>query len=390
MERIPRRVWARRTLAAVPPVAVLLLLGVAVSATVLVPEVRRLVSPTATSVSASSSGGVVRAAAAVLRVTGTDSFQALSPALVTVDAESAGESEARRGGGFIWDNAGHIVTSANLVRGSQTVNVTLHGGIRVSATVQAVDDHSDLAVLNLSEALVPLATLPLGESDRVAVGDPVMLFDPSGRQKVYRGTIQAVGKLLPIGAVIADGAQYSIPDIIATDLRADDVRIGAPLFNSRGEVIGLSLPITTTGKAYAVPVSLMQRVIPALISRGAYDHPWLGLSGRTVTPELADALGLPVGQGVLILTILPNSPAAAAGLRPGNAMIQFGNELLRVGGDVIVSVDGRPMPNTNALVTHIARHGTAGKPVTLEIIRDGRSQTVTVILGTRPAIPILD
>ncbi|MCZ7572283.1 MAG: S1C family serine protease [Ardenticatenaceae bacterium] len=386
------RTWTRRTLAAMPPAAaVLLLIGVAVGAAVLVPQVQHLAAATATpSISKPAGGAIARSAAAILRVAGMDNFQALSPALVTVTVPLPNGGPPQIGSGFIWDSGGHIVTSAHLVQGARSVTVRLHDGLQASAMVRASDPQSNLAVLYISEVPAPLAVLPLGDIDSVAVGDPVVLLDVSDGQKVHRGTIRAVGELLPIGVAMVDGAKYSIPDVIATDLSVGETASGAPVLNERGEVIGVDLPLEVNGESYAVPISLVQRVIPALISRGVYEHPWLGLSGQTVTPKLAKALGLSVTQGVLILTVLPDSPAAAAGLRPSQAMIKFGDELLRVGGDVILGMNGQPVRDVNDLVTSIARYGTAGEPVTLEIIRDGQFKTVTVVLGARPSIPILD
>lgn len=388
--------WTRRTLVAMPQAAAVLLLivigiGATVGAAVLIPEVQQLTGSTATPWTPETGGdALARNAAAVLRVAGMDNFQALSPALVTITVPASNGGQPRTGSGFIWDGGGHIVASAHLVQDARLATVTLRGGLLATATVHANDPPSDLAVLTLNEVPIPLVTLPLGEIDDITVGDRVMLVEVSGGQTVHSGTVRAVGKLLPIGVVTVDGARYSIPDVIATDLDLGEAASGAPVLNERGEVIGVQLPVKANGHSYAVPVSLVQRVVPALITRGVYEHPWLGLSGQTVTAELAGALGLPVKQGVLILTVLPNSPAAAAGLRPSEAMIQFGEELLRVGGDVIITVNGQPMRDVNALVTYIARHGSAGDPVTLEIIREGEFKTVTVILGTRPSIPILD
>lgn len=387
-----RRVWMRQRLAAVPPAAaVLLLVGVAVGAAVLVPQVQHLTASTATPwASRATNGAITRSAAAVLRVAGMDNFQALSPALVVITVPASNGGQARRGSGFIWDGGGHIVTSAHLVQEARTVVVTLHGGLQVAATVDASDPQSDLAVLSLSEVPIPLAVLPFGNIDNVTVGDPVVLLDISDGQKAYSGTVHAVGKLLPIGTAMVDGARYSIPDVISTDLSVGEIASGAPLLNERGEVIGVHLPAKVKDHSYAVPISLVERVVSALIARGVYEHPWLGLSGQTVTAELAKALGLSVTQGVLILTVLPESPAAAGGLRPSEAMIQFGDELLRVGGDVITGVNGQPVRDVNDLVTYVARNGTAGESITLEIIRDGQFKTVTVVLGARPSIPILD
>lgn len=369
----------------------ILVVGVAFGAAVAVPQIQRLVASTATPGAFETTGGALaRGAAAVLLLEGRDSVEALSPALVTVSIPAADGSVTRAGSGFIWDGGGHVVTSAHLVRDARSVRVTLDDGRQVQATVRAADPPSDLAVLELTEMPAPLATLPLGDIDRVVAGDPVMVLDVAGDRRVSRGVVRAVGKLLPVGAEIADGAQYSIPDVLATDLSVGEAASGSPLLNERGEVIGLNLPVKAKGRSYAVPVSLIERVVPALIARGTYEHPWLGLSGRTITAELAETLGLPETHGVLVLTVLPSSPAAEAGLRQGEALIQFGENLLRVGGDVIVGINGEPTNTVNDLVTYVARYGSAGKPVTLNVVRDGQSQSVTVILGARPSIPILD
>lgn len=292
------------------------------------------------------------------------------------------------GSGFVYDKEGHIVTNYHVVEGARELEVTFYDDVSVPAKVVATDPDSDLAVVKVDVDPDELHPVVLGDSDQVRVGErAIAIGNPFGLAgTMTSGIVSAVGRTLSLGE-----SQFSVPQVIQTDAAINPGNSGGPLLNARGEVIGVATAIQSSdgsnaGVGFAIPSSLVARVVPALISKGHYDHPWLGISGRTVGPDLAKALGLPVERGVQVVEVTPDSPADRAGLRGGTgATVKYKGVDIEVGGDIIVRIDDQPVRKFDDLLVYLMRNTEAGQTVTLTILRDGKEMQVTVTLGKRPS-----
>lgn len=292
------------------------------------------------------------------------------------------------GSGFVYDKEGHIVTNYHVVEGAKELEVTFYDDVSVPATVVAADPDSDLAVIKVDVDPDELHPVVLGDSDQVRVGErAIAIGNPFGLTgTMTAGIVSAVGRTLNLG-----GSQFSVPQVIQTDAAINPGNSGGPLLNARGEVIGVATAIQSSdgsnaGVGFAIPSNLVARVVPALIHKGRYDHPWLGISGRTIGPDLAKALNLPVERGVQVVEVTPGSPADKAGLRGSSgATVKYKGVDIEAGGDVIVAIDGQPVRKFDDLLVYLMRNTEAGQTVTLTILRDGKEMRVTVTLGKRPS-----
>jgi 2-alkenal reductase len=224
--------------------------------------------------------------------------------------------------------------------------------------------------------------------DGLAVGQTVVAIgNPFGLEgTLTRGIISALGRTIPALTI------FSIPQAIQTDAAINPGNSGGPLLNLKGEVIGVNAQIETNGTGasnlgvgFAIPVSLIQRVVPALIETGHYDWPWLGVSGYTVNPPLVKAMSLPVEQGAYVSTVTDGGPALAAGLMGTAETITQDGRTVEVGGDVITAIDGQPVKTFDDILVYLSLQTSPGQEVTLTILRDGKYQDVKLQLGTRPS-----
>jgi S1-C subfamily serine protease len=198
-----------------------------------------------------------------------------------------------------------------------------------------------------------------------------------------------MGIVSALGRVLRQESGFSLPQLIQTDAAINPGNSGGPLLDSRGRVIGVTTLIysnsgSNAGVGFAVPVNAVKRVVPALIEIGRYADPWLGITGTSVTPLLAEALDLPVEQGVLVQTVIQDGPAARAGLHEGDRQVEFEGTLLGAGGDIIVAIDEATVQDMDDLIVYLADM-VVGQKVTLTILRDGAERTVEVTLEERPA-----
>ena len=318
-----------------------------------------------------------------------DLYERVNPAVVniTVYAGANGQIEALgQGSGFVYDSEGHIITNAHVVHGAAYLEVTFSTGLVREATIVGEDLHSDLAVVQaeLPEAITPL---PLGHVETLAVGQTVVAIgNPFGLSgTLTRGIISALGRTIPALTI------FSIPQAIQTDAAINPGNSGGPLLNLAGEVIGVNAQIETggvsrsnSGVGFAIPVSIVQRVVPALITDGRYTWPWLGVVGTDVTPLLVDAMNLPVEQGAYLVEIVEGGPSSKAGLVGASGQETVDGRLVSVGGDVVTAVDGRPVLTFDDLLVYVALQTSPGQTVTLTILRDGKTMDVNVTLEPRP------
>jgi len=296
------------------------------------------------------------------------------------------------GSGFVWDKKGHIVTNNHVVEGADELEVTFYNDIVAPAKVVGTDPDSDLAVIKVDIDPEELHPVVMGDSEKLKVGQRVIAIgNPFGLEgTMTTGIISALGRSLPVGSATIAGGRYSIPDIIQTDAAINPGNSGGPLLNSAGEVIGVNTAIespvrASAGIGFAVPASIVKRVVPALIENGHYAHPWIGITGTTLSPDLAAAMDLPENQrGALVLAVAPDSPAEKAGLRPGKKEIEIRQRKVNVGGDVIIRIDEQPVRRFDDLLIYLARYTKPGQRVTLVVLRENKEKTLTVTLGERP------
>ncbi len=293
------------------------------------------------------------------------------------------------GSGFVIDKAGHIVTSYHVVRATDEIDVIFSGGEGVPATIVGTDPSTDIAVLDVEMSAGALTPLPLGDSDEVQVGDPVVAIgNPFGLDRtVTAGIVSAIQREIhaPNGV--------SIEHVIQTDAQINRGSSGGPLLNARGEVIGVNSQIETGGTGlgnvgigFAVPVNTVREVAAQLMDSGTVERAFVGITMQTVTEQAAQTLRLPAGEGVLIARVLPASPAAEAGLRGGDTTVVVNGQTWVLGGDLIVKADGEAIETAEQL-QRVVLGKRPGDTLTLEINRDGETLTKTIQLGRQPTTP---
>jgi 2-alkenal reductase len=293
-----------------------------------------------------------------------------------------------QGSGFLYDNQGRIVTNNHVVENAIRVEVTFSNGTTQDARILGVDPESDLAVLEVAMAPSEIEPLPLGDSSALQVGQTVAAIgNPFGLEgTLTTGIVSSVGRVVPSGL-----SQFSIPQVIQTDAAINPGNSGGPLLNLNGEVVGVNTQILTgdgsranSGVGFSVPANIIRRVVPSLIADGSYTWPWLGVRGGTVSATIAKANDLGELRGAYIAEVLPNGPAAEAGLRGAERETEVDGLTVPVGGDVVKAVDGQAIVSFDDLLEYIALRSEVGQTLKLTIIRDGQEQTIEVTLEARP------
>ena len=298
------------------------------------------------------------------------------------------------GSGFVWDKDGHIITNNHVIDGAEKITVIFADGRMKDATVVGADPDSDLAVLVVDVPADQLQPVTLADSTALKVGDlTIAIGNPFGQEgTMTTGIVSALGRLLPVESSDLNAPRYNIPDVIQTDAAINPGNSGGVLLNDQGAVIGVTSAIisavrSSSGIGFAIPSSIVQQVIPALIANGHFDHPYIGISGSSLTPDLAQAMNLPEDQrGVLVAEIMSDSPAAEANLKGSATQVEIDGEQVPVGGDVIIAADGEPVPTIDDLIAYLYHHGKVGEKINLTILRDGSEQTVAVTLQARPQV----
>lgn len=319
-----------------------------------------------------------------------DLYSRLDPSVVNISVylDQNGQLVSyAQASGFVYDDQGDILTNAHVVHGVDAIDVTFSDGLVREASLVGDDLNSDLAVIKV-DLPAGIRPLTLGSMDELAVGQTVVAIgNPFGFEgTLTRGIISALGRTIPALNI------YSIPQAIQTDAAINPGNSGGPLLNLSGEVIGINAQIETDsttnsnlGIGFAVPVSIIRRVVSSLIQNGYYNWPWLGVMGRDVTPAQVSAMHLPVEQGAYIVAITDNSPAQATGLRGTVDTILQDGRTIEIGGDVITAINGQAVKTFDDVLVYLSLQTSPGQQVTLSILRDGKSQEVKLTLGTRPA-----
>ncbi len=299
------------------------------------------------------------------------------------------------GSGVVWDKEGHIITNNHVVEGAERITVTFPGGTSAGAEIVGQDADSDLAVIRVDVSMDLLRPIAVADSTRVQVGDiAIAIGNPFGLEgTMTAGVVSALGRSLPAGTTAFLGPSYTIPDVIQTDAPINPGNSGGALVNIRGELIGLTAAIESpvgvnAGIGFVIPSVIVEKIVPALIDAGFYAHPVIGISGRTLDSRTAQEMDLGADQrGALVLDVTPDGPADAAGLRGSDQVATIDGQEVRLGGDVITAIDGRPVRDFEDLAAYLARYKDVGDTVTLSIIRDGESREIEITLGTREGGP---
>jgi putative serine protease PepD len=296
------------------------------------------------------------------------------------------EGGSATGSGFVIDAEGHILTNDHVVQGADEIRVKLGDSEATHpAEVVGSDPANDVAVLKVDAPADQIHPLRLGRSADMEVGDPVVAIgNPFGLDRtVTSGIVSALQRQIqaPNG--------FSISNVIQTDAAINPGNSGGPLINASGEVIGINAQIQTGGGSgnvgigFAIPIDTVREEIDQLIETGEVEHAYLGISGASITPELAKAVNLPVKEGVLVQSVSKDGPADDAGIEAGNTSATIDGAEVSLGGDIITEVEGERVKGMDEIV-EIVNAAEPGDELELTILRDRQTKTATVTLGERP------
>ena len=294
------------------------------------------------------------------------------------------QTQQALGSGFVIDKAGHIVTNEHVIAGAQQVQVSFSGADQIGAKVVGKDPSTDVAVLQIDTHSRSLTPLPLGDSDKVEVGDSVVAIgNPfSLTRTATAGIVSAVERTIdaPNG--------FSIGHAIQTDAAINHGNSGGPLIDADGNVIGVNAQITAgtagnVGIGFAIPVNTVKAVAAQLIRSGKVRHAFLGVAAQPVSPSLARLFNLPVSHGLLLQSVTPRSAAAHAGLRAGSTPVLVQGESYALGGDIIVAVDGEAVSTQSQLRELLTVH-QPGDRLAVSLYRGSSRLHVEVTLGRPP------
>jgi len=322
-----------------------------------------------------------------------DVYERVAPAVVSITTQVLQRGfffevpEEGAGSGFILDQAGHILTNYHVVNGAREIDVSINGDYVVPATVVGVDPRNDIAVLKVEAPAEILVPVELGTSTNLKVGQrAIAIGNPFGQ----------FGRTLTIGVISAlertlegtDGR--TITGIIQTDAAINRGNSGGPLLDSSGRVIGMNTAIfsptgTSAGVGFAVPVDTLKRLLPDLLALGRYRHPWLGVQyAYEVKAGLANTLGLPTTQGLLLVQLYEASPLEQAGVRGAQRETVIGNQRVYVDGDILTAIDGNRIETLDGMETFLENNYTVGDQVMVSLLRDGQLLELTIELVEEP------
>ncbi|MGB9717486.1 MAG: S1C family serine protease [Thermoproteota archaeon] len=307
--------------------------------------------------------------------------------MVTGLAQALLGEDVGLGSGFVVKHGSthYILTNYHVVRNVSNLTVTFFNGESYPAQVVGTDPYSDLAVLNCTAPLELYYPLNMTFSSSLRVGDLVIAIgNPFG----LTGTM-TTGVVSQLGRTITSEftGGYAIANIIQTSAPINPGNSGGPLLNAMGEVVGMNTAIIrdSQGVGFAVPSNTILRELPYLVETGGYDrHPWLGLRGINVNYYIAKAAGFNVTYGWLIQEVIPEGPSDKAGLRGGTKTLTVLGTEIKIGGDLIISIDGHPVRNNDDIARILEEYTYPGQTVNLTIVRDGLKLVVPVTLGKRP------
>ena len=302
-----------------------------------------------------------------------------SPAVVSISNETT--QGGSLGSGFLIDAAGHIITNAHVVDGASKTTVTFKDGTEAEGTILGVDTSTDVAVVKIDKVPTGVSPLPLGNSGGLTVGQEVVAI---GNPYGYSGTA-TTGIVSALERVIESPSGFTIQNAIQTDAAINQGNSGGPLFDRDGRVIGINSQIASqnggnVGIGFAVPIDTVRPIVASIIASGKAQHAWIGIQGRELTPGLAEKLGLVGKRGVIVASLDDRGPANDAGMKAADSA----DAAVPKGGDLIVAVNGTPIADM-ADVSKAVASRKVGDQITITVLRDGKSETLTLTLKDRPA-----
>lgn len=319
-------------------------------------------------------------------------YQQVLPGVVAIKTGSA------EGSGFVFDSEGHVVTNQHVVEGTSEVEVDFSSGFKARGTVIGSDPDGDLAVVKVENAPADqIHPLPIGDSHALKVGEQVVAIgNPFGLNGTMTlGIVSALGRSQVARVAPEGNGSFSTADIIQTDAAINPGNSGGPLFNLKGEVVGINQSIRTdtvnqttgnainSGVGFSISINLVKRVVPYLIRDGKYDYPYLGISSTSnLGLTEIEALGLNTYTGAYVTGVTPGGPADKAGLQAGTKPTNI--EGLQAGGDIITAIDGQPVATFDELLSYLTTNKSPGDTVALTVLRNGKSMDISVTLGKRP------
>ncbi len=319
-----------------------------------------------------------------------EAYERVSPAVVSITSEVLGRNFFFEivpieggGSGFVIDVQGYILTNYHVVEDARQIEVTFIDETTWPAKLIGVDPRNDLAVLQVEALPEQLTPVEFGSSARLQVGQrAVAIGNPFGQ---FGGTL-TTGVISALDRSLTSPDGHQITGIIQTDAAINSGNSGGPLLDSAGRVIGINTAIfspsgTNAGVGFAVPVDTIQRILPDLLTLGRYRHPWLGIrGGYRLSPALAESLGLPVEQGILLVELYNGSPLALNGVRGFQQEVYIGNQRIFAGGDILVAIEGQAITTLEGLQTLLETNYQVGNEVNISLYRNGEEFTISVTL----------
>jgi 2-alkenal reductase len=308
-------------------------------------------------------------------------YQQVNPAVVHILVYAAADDNTPLGSGtgFLYDGEGRVVTNNHVVADGRALEIVFADGQRRRGEVLGADIDSDLAVVQLDSAPTGVTPLTLGDSNAIVVGQLVIAIgNPFGEQSsMSLGIISGLSRSLR-----SQRLGYSLPEVIQTDAPINPGNSGGPLLNLRGEVVGVNSAIRSatgvnSGVGFAIPVNAIKRIVPALITDGAYTYPYLGVRIDDLNLNLQESFNLPQVNGAYVTGLLEDGPALASGLIAAD-------QETGLGGDLIVAINGQPVNETADLISYLVFNAAVGQTVELTVLRDGQTTSVPLTLGARP------
>ena len=313
-----------------------------------------------------------------------DIFEKSEESVVQVNVLRGG-SDGGMGSGFVYSEEGYIITNQHVVKDAKKVTVTFLDGEAYIGDVIGTDPDLDIAVVKVSPSNTYLQPITIGDSSKLKVGEKIVAIgNPFGLSgSMTSGIVSQIGRLLP------QESGYSIPDVIQTDAAINPGNSGGPLINMKGEVVGINTAIQSitgefSGIGFAVPSNTVKKIVPVLIEDGEFKHPWMGISGRDVDPELADFRELKSSKGFLVISVIEGSPAEQAGLIGVTETKEIDGRELAIDGDIVLSIDGKTVRKISDILIHLQREKSIGDEMVLSVNRNGEILELTMVLEERP------
>ena len=313
-----------------------------------------------------------------------DIFEKSEESIVQVSV-LRGESEGGMGSGFVYSDEGYVITNQHVVQDAQKVMITFLDGEAYIGNVVGSDRDLDIAVVKVEPTNTYLQPIKIGDSSELKVGEKIAAIgNPFGLSgSMTAGIVSQMGRLLP------QETGYSIPDVIQTDAAINPGNSGGPLINMKGEVVGINTAIQSatgefSGIGFAVPSNTVKKVVPVLIENGEFKHPWMGISGTDVDPELAEVRELKSSKGFLVVSVIEGSPAETAGLLGVTETEERDGREFALDGDIILSIDGETVRKISDILVHLQREKSVGDEMVLSVNRNGEMLELTMILEERP------